>query len=207
MKIRVLTISRTFGAGGSEIAALVADQLGWAILDNAFVERVAARLHATPAQVEAVEERSPSLAERLATVLTLGAQEPFLAPVSLDLPLAEDRLLDVTRAVIDEAVARGPVVLVGRGAQSYLAHRDGTLHILCTAEPEDAAARVAAREKISLTDAAHRVDDVNGQRLSYVRRNWGRHWLSPDLYQLCVNTSWKGIEGTAAVIARLVAES
>ncbi len=207
MKIRILTISRTFGAGGSEIAALVADQLGWALLDNVFVERVAARMHATPAQVEAVEERSPSLAERLATVLTLGAQEPYLAPVNIDLPLAEDRLLDVTRGVIDDAVARGPVVLVGRGAQSYLAHRDGTLHILCTAEREDAIARVSAREKITLAVAADRVDDVNAQRVAYVRRNWGRDWLSPDLYQLCVNTSWKGVAGTASIIARLVAES
>lgn len=209
MTVRFLTISRTYGAGGSEIAALVADQLGWSLLDNNFVERVAARLHTTPAQVQAVEERTPSLAERLATVLSLGAQEPFIAPMPVDLPppLAEDRLLEVTRAVINDAVSRGPVVIVGRGAQSCLAHREGALHVLCTAERERAIARITARDSLSPTDAADRIDEVNTQRRAYVRRNWGRDWLSPDVYHLCVNTSWKGIEGTASMIARLVAES
>ena len=31
----VITISRTFGSGGSEVAARVADALGWTLLDNA----------------------------------------------------------------------------------------------------------------------------------------------------------------------------
>jgi hypothetical protein len=81
------------------------------------------------------------------------------------------------------------------------------LHVLCTADRERAIARIALRDTLSPTDAAHRIDDVNSQRLAYVKRNWGRNWLSPDLYHLCVNTSWRGIEGTASMLARLVAES
>ena len=50
----VITISRMFGSGGSEVAAHVADALGWTLLDNALVERVAARLGRTPVEVQAI---------------------------------------------------------------------------------------------------------------------------------------------------------
>ena len=42
----VITISRMFGSGGSEVAARVADGLGWTLLDNALVDRVAGRREA-----------------------------------------------------------------------------------------------------------------------------------------------------------------
>src|SRR5512139_3157020 len=133
----VITISRSFGSGGSEIASRLADTLGWTLLDNAFVERVAARLHATPAVVEAIEEKAPSLAERIADAFDYGSQEMMSAPLSAPLPPSEERVQEVTRQVIDEAVARGPVVLVGRGAQMCLATREDAIHVLCTA-PRDA---------------------------------------------------------------------
>ncbi len=71
-----------FGSGGSEVAARVADGLGWTLLDNALVERVAARLGRTPVEVQAIEERVPSLAERLADALALGSPE-IVSPVPL----------------------------------------------------------------------------------------------------------------------------
>ena len=114
----IITISRQYGSGGSEIAERVATALGWALLDNALVEQVAARMRLTPQAVEAIEERVPSLAERVADTLALGA--PELAPVypAEAIPSTERRLLEVTRRVIDDAAAPGPVVFVGRGAPS-----------------------------------------------------------------------------------------
>ena len=105
----VITISRMFGSGGSEVAARVADTLGWTLLDNALVDRVAARLGRTPVEVQAIEERVPSLAERLADALALGSPEIVSPALSAPLPPTEERLLEVTEHVIDDAIARGPV--------------------------------------------------------------------------------------------------
>src|SRR5688572_27389652 len=145
----VITISRMFGSGGSEVAAHVATALGWTLLDNALVDRVAARLGRTPVEVKAIEERVPSLAERLADALALGSPEIVSASLSAPLPPTEERLLQVTEHVIDDAIARGPVVLVGRGAQAYLAQRDDALHVFCYAPRAALIARVAHREAIS----------------------------------------------------------
>lgn len=200
----VVTISRMFGAGGSEVAAELSRRLQWALLDNAFVERVAVGLHVTPAHVQAVEERRPSLAERIADAFAFSSQEMLSAPLGAPLPPTEDRILEATHRVIDEAVARGPVVLVGRGAQAWLANREDAVHVLCVAPRDSCAARVAAREGIALADAARLVEETNRQRADYVRRNWKREWLSPANYHLCVNTDWLGIDGAATLIEAVV---
>ncbi len=121
----VVTVSRTFGSGGSLVAAELSERLHWALLDNALVERVAIGLHTTPAHVQAIEERRPSLAERIADAFAYSSQEMLSAPLGAPLPPTEERILEVTHRVIDEAVARGPVVLVGRGAQAYNLRADG----------------------------------------------------------------------------------
>jgi cytidylate kinase len=202
----VITISRMFGSGGSEVAAHVADALGWALLDNALVERVAARLGRTPVEVKAIEERVPSLAERLADALALGSTEIVSPSLSAPMPPTEERLLEVTERVIDDAVARGPVVLVGRGAQSYLAQRADALHVFCYAPKPALVARVVQREGISAEEAARRVDETNKRREQYVRRYWQRSWHAAENYHLCVNTEWLGIEGAGDLIAQIARE-
>ena len=201
-----ITISRMFGSGGSEVAARVADALGWTLLDNALVERVAARLGRTPVEVEAIEERVPSLAERLADALAFGSPEIVSPSLSAPLPPTEERLLEVTEHVIDDAIARGPVVLVGRGAQSYLAQRRDVLHVFCYAPKPAMVGRVARREGISSEEASRRVDETNKQREQYVKRYWHRSWLAHENYHICVNTDWLGIDGAAELIAALARE-
>src|ERR671916_3353034 len=99
----VITISRMFGSGGSEIAELVASALGWTLLDDAVIDAVAARLGVAPAEVEAREERVPSLAERLVDTLSLAS--PELAPAAgATFSPTETQIVEVTHHVIDEVV-------------------------------------------------------------------------------------------------------
>ncbi|MFN8571612.1 MAG: cytidylate kinase-like family protein [Gemmatimonadaceae bacterium] len=196
----VITISRLFGSGGSEVAAGVATALGWTLLDNGMVDRVAASLHATPAHVQAIEERTPTLAERIADTLAFGSSEVVSAPLHASLPPTESRLLEVTKAVIDEAVARGPLVVVGRGAQSCLADRADALHAFCYAPHDALVARIAAREHLSAPAARERVHEVNRQREQFVRRNWHRELRDATHYDVCLNTASLGIPGAIEAI-------
>ena len=202
----VITISRTFGSGGSDVAAAVAERLGWGLLDNALVERVAIGLHTTPAHVQAIEERAPSFAERIANTFAYSSQEMLSAPFGAPLPPTEERIMEVTHRVIDEAVARGPVVLVGRGAQAWLAARRDAVHVLCVGTRESCVARILARETLTTAEAVRLIDDTNRRRHDFVKRNWGREWLAPENYHLCVNTGWLGVAGAADLVVRVVRE-
>ena len=195
----IITISRMYGSGGSDVAARVAQRLGWSLLDNDFVDAVAERLGVSASEVQAREERTASLVERLASALAAASPE-ILPPPTEQLPPSEERLVEVTRRIIEEAVARGNAVLVGRGAQSVLAMRAGVLHVFCYAPREALVRRVAARRGVSLAEAEKNVDEINKQRDQYVRTTFKRSWKAHDNYHLCVNTDWLGIEGAADLI-------
>ena len=202
----IITLSRMYGSGGSEVAALVASALGWELLDNALVDAVAERLGVPPAEVEEREERVATLVERLAASLALSAPEILPGPATATLPPSEERLIAVTERIIQDACAQGNVVLVGRGAQSMLAERSDVIHVYCYAPPAALAARTAQRYGLSLKDAAREVEEHNRQREQYVRRHWKRSWSAFENYHLCVNTDWLGIEGAAEIIVRLARE-
>ena len=129
----IVTFSRLYGSGGSEVAAKVAHELGWSLLDNAVVDQVAARLGITRAEVAAREERVPSLVERITDALTLGSQEWITPMTAARRAPTDEQLIEMTRHVVEEAVASGPLVIVGRGAQAMLAERSDALHIFCHA--------------------------------------------------------------------------
>lgn len=195
-----ITISREFGSHGSDVAAAVARTLGWTLVDNDVVDAVAQRLHVPASEVEAREERRTSLVERLASALTLSSPEVAPAAAQAGLPPSEEQMVEVTRRVIEEAVQRGPAVLVGRGAQAVLAARSDAIHVFVHAPFEALVARVMARDGLGRDEAARRVDERNRQRAAWVRRHFRREWRDPSHYHLSVNTAWLGIEGAAALI-------
>ena len=196
----VITISRMYGSGGSEVAQRVAAALGWSLFDNDMVEAIAERSGLTRAEVTAQDERVPSLVERLAAALSLGSPE-ILPPVPTGpMETTEERIVAVTRRVIEEAVQAGPAVFVGRGAQCLLAERDDALHVFCYAPR--AALRNYAMEtfKVGPDEADKIISDQNKQREQYVRRHWNRNWLAQENYHLCVNTAWLGLDEAAKLV-------
>jgi len=173
-----ITITRQFGSGGGEVARLVAEALGWRLLDNDFIDGIARGLHRTPAAVQAIDERSPSLAERLADALALGGGEVVSASLATPMPPTEQRVADATREVIEEAIARGPAVVVGRGAQALLAQRTDVLQVYCFAPHEALVQRVMERDGLSHEEADKLVrDDVDKPGTDPERdRSGARSW-------------------------------
>lgn len=196
----IITISRLYGSGGSEVAAQVARELGWSLLDNAVVDQVAARLGITRAQVAAREERVPSLVERIVDALTLGSQEWITPMTGARRGPTDEQVIEMTRHVVDEAVAAGPLVIVGRGAQAMLAERTDALHVFCHAPRPALISRVMERERLGSDEAAKLVDETNAHREMWVSHHWDRDWKRPENYHLSLNTGWLGIQGASEII-------
>jgi cytidylate kinase len=117
------------------------------------------------------------------------------------LPPTDEKLLQVTHRIIEEAAEHGPVVIVGRGAQEMLGSRDDVLGVFCAAPKAALVARTMQRDHLDEAAASKRVDEINRQRADWVRSHWGRGWAMLEHYHLCVNTELLGIEGAARVIA------
>jgi len=197
--LAILTVSRLYGSGGSEVAAIVAKTLRWSLLDNDVVDAVAARMGLSAAEVQAREERVPSLVERLTSAMAMGSQE-WVSPMASAKRPTDEQLIEVTHRVVMEAIANGPVVLVGRGTQEMLAEREDTLHVFCYAPRKALIARTMRREGVGADEAARLVDDTNKQRDQWVRLHWERERRAHENFDLSVNTERLGIQGAADLI-------
>jgi cytidylate kinase len=202
----IVTISRQYGSGGSEVAERVARALGWQLYDNAVVDSVAARLGMTPAEVSAREERVPTLGERFASAMSLAAPEALITGEYMAIPPSEERIVEMTQRVMEEAVQAGPAVIVGRGAQCMLATRSDALHVFCYAPLESLIEYAMKTLGLKSDEARRRVIDMNARREDYVKRHWKREWRDLSNYHVCMNTAWLGIDGAAELVTRMAKE-
>src|SRR6059036_1959598 len=199
----VITITRQYASGGSEVARLVAAALGWDVIDNEFVDEVARRAGLPPDAVAQRDERAPGLLERLARTLAAGSPETFIATVGVSRvePLPDEAaLVRLTERVIAEAAAHGRIVLVGRGAQAVLAQRPDALHAYVVAGKPWRMRLAVERLGVIPEDAERVLDETDRRRDQYVRTYYGRPRQDVVNYDLVLNTEKLGIEGAAALV-------
>ncbi len=199
----IITISREFASGGSEVAQLVADRLGWSLVDNQLVVEVAARAGLTPEEVAQREESTPGFGERVARALAISMPE-FVGPGAGALStLPEVGLVRVTEAVVAELAARGRVVMVGRAAPAVLASHPQALHIRIVAPRAARVARAVERLGIGPGEAEALLDRSDENRGRYHRQHYNRDWADPVNYHMVLNSGALGVEGAVqAVLAR-----
>ena len=201
--VRLVTISREFGAGGSDLARALGERLGWPVLDHDIVHRVAARLKLDDQAVERFDEHAPSLLARIATVLIVPTPDLYSPPETLQVP-SHDAIAGATRRVMEAAAATLPLIVVGHGAQSVFGGRPDALHVRVVAPLEDRAARVAARLGVDAAHAAALAQRADHDRQAYFQRYFHHDWRSAHLYDLQVNTGGVPIAAAVAIVAHLI---
>lgn len=197
----LITVTRQYASGGSEVARLAAEQLGWTVIDNEFVDEVARRAGLPPEQVAAHEERAPGLLERLARTLAVASPEMFVTTAGV--PRAdhdEAAILRVTERIITEAAAEGRVVLVGRGAQAILAQRPEALHVYVVASRPWRCALAVERLGVSPDSVEQVLDETDRHRDRYVKEHYRRVRGEPTYYDLVLNTERLTFAGAAAAV-------
>ncbi|PYO96878.1 MAG: hypothetical protein DMD60_08760 [Gemmatimonadetes bacterium] len=197
----VITITRQYASGGSEVARLVAAALRWDVIDNEFVDEVARRAGLPPDAVAQREERAAGLLERLARTLAAGSPEMFIATAGAPrVEPDEAAIVQLTERVIAEAAAHGRIVLVGRGAQAVLAQRPDAMHVYVVAGKPWRMQLAVERLGVNPAEGAKVVDETDRRRDQYVRTYYGRHRQDAVNYDMVVNTEKLGIDGAAALV-------
>jgi cytidylate kinase len=196
----LITISRQFAAGGSQVASLVAETLGWRLVDNDLVDRVAERAGVSREEVAALEERAPTFIERLARLTALELPELFLPTAEAIQEFGEGHLVKITRALVEELAAEGRCVVVGRASAAVLARAADTLHVRLVAPLEFRVRIATQRLGVAPADAPRIVEERDANRARYHREYYDRDSSDPVHYDMVLNTGRLGFEGAAQVI-------
>lgn len=185
--IKIITIEREYGCGGGEIAAHLAQQLGWKLWDQLLTEEIARLGNCSKAAVEGREEKQDPLYYRLFKSFLRGSYEGSLNAHKLNLVDSES-ILKMTRRVVLRAAETGNCVVVGRGSQHFLRDRQDTLRLFLYAPREEKVRRLLARGKTE-SEAQERVDTVDRERADYIAKYFGVAWPNLSLYHIMINTS------------------
>jgi CMP/dCMP kinase len=207
----VITISRQFGAAGVPIGKQLADRFGAELLDRAIVAQVAVRSGIPENELESYDERMPSFLQPVTAALASGSPEPQLTPVpyadQLPATSMQERLVAITRLVIEEAAQHGNAVIIGRGGAWILGKRPDVLHVQLHASMDARVRYLLSRveeipqdarpEERALRDLCKSVDAARGE---YIKRMFGADWLDARGYDIAIDTGRLGVERSVDLI-------
>jgi cytidylate kinase len=183
----VVTISASYGAGGSRIGPAVAERLGCHFVDRAIPTEVAARLGVDEAEARVHDGRASG------GLVGMLARMPNLSGVVL--PEVENPLFQrETERLIHEAADYGKVVVLGRAGALVLHDHPGALHVRLDGA-EDARLRQAMEiEGVDRAEATRRMKDTDPARLAYVKHFYGCDARDCAHYHLVLDTPVLGID-------------
>lgn len=185
--IRIVTFEREYGSGAADIAANVAEQLGWKLWDQILTDQIARHLHCDQRHVEQQEERRDPLHYRLFKAFLRGSFEGNLASAR-GVKLADaEGIRQVSEKLVRAAAEEGNVVIVGRGSAYYLHERPDAFHVFIYGPFEEKVRRIQRQGK-SEKEAMELVETVDNDRADFIKQNFGVDWPQRQYFDLMVNS-------------------
>jgi cytidylate kinase len=196
--ITLVTISASYGAGGSVVGPALAQRLGVPFVDRAVQAAIADKLGISPDAAERLDE---DVERGLDRVLS------HLAPISEYYGDVDPEVLkrsshhEAAEQAIRELAGGGRAVVLGRAGAVVLAHDPRALHVRLDGPADARIAQAARIERIDEETAAHRLKSTDRAREAYVKRYYRCDARDIDLYDVVLDSTRLGPELCVAIIA------
>lgn len=197
----IITIARQAGSGGREIGETLAKMYGIKFYDKELLTRAAKESGFCEEMMEMHDERPTSsfLYNLVMDTYSFG----YNASSFVDMPISHKIFLaqfDAIKKIANE----GPCVIVGRCADYALAERSDVLNVFIYGDEDSKIERLTERYDLTPQKAKDMMIKTDKQRQSYYNYYSSKKWGRADSYDLCINSSIWGVEGTAKLIADAV---
>ena len=198
----VVTLGRQFGCGAREIGQMVAKMLDVSYYDKELLLEAAKQSGVAPAIFEASDERTPKFFSSLWS-FNLGYYSGTL--FAGDQPVKEDNVYQAQSQVMVDLAHKGPCVIVGRSADYILRNETEVISIFLHSSMEDRIKRIVKRGDCKTKKEAREMAiKQNKLRANYYNFYTDKHWGESESYDLSIDSSKLGSEGTAKLIVDYV---
>ena len=199
----VITIARQYGSGGREVGMRLAEVLGIKSYDRELITMAAQKSGMSSEILNHADEKATN---SLLYTLALGSSYYGAASIGTDVPI-NDKLFITQSQIIRDLAAEGPCIIIGRCSDYVLRTNPARFSVFIYAPIEARIRRViergAAKTEKEARDLISRTDK---RRINYYNYYTGRKWGSPDNYNMMLDSSFLGIEGSARAIADVYRE-
>ena len=194
---KIITIGRSYGAGGKTVGKMVAESLGIPYYESELLRETAKNCSLSEKYLESVDEKEINDA---VLYMSVGFMHPGYTSV-------RQIAANAQREVIEKIASEGPCVIVGRRANEILKGRKDLVSVFITASVEYRTKRIMEREGIDEKAARKKVNRADKERAAYYNQFSGSEWGYASTYDLCINTETFGDEKACELIVRLVTGS
>lgn len=189
----IINIGRQFGCGGKAVARILGDKLGIRVYDNELITEAARESGFSRELFERSDERKRPLFS-LSSLLGSNRYENLS-----DSYINDSDLFRIQSETIRRLAAEGDAIFIGRASDFVLRDLD-CIDVFLTAPLEVRTRFVAEREDISPEAAKEMILKREKEREAYYNYLTLGNWGAASNYDLCIDSSILGFEGTADLI-------
>jgi len=187
----IISVGREFGSGGRVIAEALAERFNIPIYDRHLITDIAAKTSLTPEQVEKYNE-APK--HHIISRRVRGYSNSI-----------EDNIAEMQFNFIREKAEAGEsFVVVGRCSESKLRDFKCLVSLFILGDMDTKIKRVMEIYELSESEAKDFIEKKDKKRKRYHNYHISLHWGDSRLYDLCINSSRLGIEGTIDALERYI---
>ena len=202
MANKIYTIGREFGSGGREVGEKLAAKLGIKLYDKELLQQ-AAKDSGFCEEIFENHDEKPTNSFLYSLVMDTYSVSGYSAAPFLDMPLNHKVFL-AQFETIKKIAEKESCVIVGRCADYALEENPNVLSIFIKADMQDRIRRIAKLYDLSDAKAKDKITKIDKQRASYYNYYTSKRWGEVDSYDLCLNSSVFGIDGTVDMIKQAI---
>lgn len=179
----IITLGREFGSAGHEIGEKLAERLGISFYDRKMLDELAEKYKVDQGLIEKYDEK---------------IKKPFFSRTVRGMSNSlEDLVFEMQSNFIKEKANTGEsFILVGRCGEMLLGDRKGHMSIFVLGDKEEKINRIVELYSLSRDDAYEKMRRHDKKRKAYHNSRCEGKWGDSRTYDLCVNSSRLGVEGT-----------
>jgi cytidylate kinase len=189
-----ICISRKLGIGAVEIADLVAEKIGYRVVDQQILQHIATNASLGEKTVAIFDERYPGKITELVT-LAFG-EKAFIKS-------------DYTKHLFSSVyaiAALGPTIFVGRGVHLLLS-REKVLAVRIISSVQFRVQRFVSLMKISKEEASKQISELDRQQAAFFKEVYNKKDASPYEFDLVINCDYiREPRSVAGIILRAFKE-
>ena len=187
----IITIGRQFGSGGKCVADALGEKLGIPVYDSEIIRKAAQDSGFSEELFVQSDERKRF--SSLSSIFSASYSEA-------ENYMSDKGLFKMQCETIRRIAEQGSAIIVGRCSDYILRDHDNVLDVFLTSPAEERAKRVSERAGISIEKAMDLIEKKDRDRAEYYNYYTFGNWGVASTYDLCLDSSILGIEGTAEFI-------
>lgn len=197
----IICVGRQLGSGGHDVAKMLAEEFGCIFYDRE-VLNLAARESGLSEEFFAKADERKGFFE---SVFGIHFNMPFAVDNAFpESGLSQENLFKLQSDAIRKAASESNCVFVGRCADYVLRDSKRMASIFITADMAERVAQISRRHGCSHDEAAKIIEQMEGKRSAYYNYYTDKVWGHSSSYDLCLNSSCLGVEGTLRMASQFI---